>query len=137
MGVLARLHNTIVDMTERLDILAEKDKWNKIEELAVLHALQIQAQALLDMLMRLAAELGYTPTTPREAANILLKEGVLDKKDYDLVRRVHGFRNILVHEYVDIDMELVSRIVKRKDYRKVLLLALILLEESKKRGIDP
>ena len=137
MGVLARLYNTVVDMTKRLDKLSGISSWTWIEELAVLHALQIQAQALLDMLMRFAAELGYTPTTPREAAEILLKEKILSREDYELVRRIQGFKNILVHEYVAIDMKLVEKIVREKEYHKTLLLATALVEKSSKQGIDP
>ncbi|BEP16742.1 hypothetical protein PYJP_00940 [Pyrofollis japonicus] len=65
MGVLARLATTVAEMTAKLDELAEKGLQSWVEELAVIHMLQVQA--ILDMAMRLASQLGYTPTSPREA----------------------------------------------------------------------
>ncbi len=53
-----------------------------------------------------------------------------------LVGGVQGFRNILVHEYVAIDMKLVERIVGEKEYHKTLL-AKALIEKSSKQGMDP
>jgi uncharacterized protein YutE (UPF0331/DUF86 family) len=89
------------------------------------------------MALRLAAELGYAPTTPREAAEALAAEGVISREDYELMRRVAGFRNIVVHEYTAVDMELVRGIVGRREYRRVAALAAKLLGEARKRGLDP
>ena len=137
LTVLARLMNTVAEMTARLDWLAEHGLKNWVEELAALHALQVQAQALLDMVMRGAAELGYTPTSPREAAEALLAENLITDKDYQLIRSIIGFRNILVHEYMGVDMDLVRRIIEDKEYRRVTILAARLLEEFSRKGIDP
>ncbi|MEB3788294.1 MAG: DUF86 domain-containing protein, partial [Desulfurococcales archaeon] len=81
--------------------------------------------------------LGYTPTSPREAAEALLAENLITDKDYQLIRSIIGFRNILVHEYMGVDMDLVRRIIEDKEYRRVTILAARLLEEFSRRGIDP
>ncbi len=137
MGVLARLMSIVSEMTSKLDWLAEHGLNSWVDEMAALHALQVQAQALLDMVMRTAAELGYAPTSPREAAKALTNEGILSEEDYRFVSRVAGFRNIVVHEYAIVDMELVRRIIGRGEYRKTAVLAAKLLEEASRRGIDP
>ncbi len=129
--------NTIAEMTARLDWFAEHGIRNWVEELAALHALQIQSQALLDMVMRIAAELGYTPTTPREAAESLRIEGLVSEQDYELIRRIAGFRNIVVHEYAAVDMDLVRDIIRNRKYRDAALLASRLLEKASRKGIDP
>lgn len=129
--------NTIAEMTARLDWLAEHGIRNWVEELAALHALQVQAQALLDMVMRIAAELGYTPTTPREAAEALRVEGLVSEQDYELIRRIAGFRNIVIHEYAAVDMDLVRDIIRNRKYRDATLLASKLLEKASRKGIDP
>lgn len=108
-----------------------------MEELAALHTLQVQAQALLDMVMRLAAELGYQPTSPREAARSLVAEGLLNHHEADLVRRVAGFSNIVVHEYATVDTELVKTIIRGREYRRVATLAARLLERAEAKGLDP
>ena len=135
MGVLARLLSVVSEMTSRLDWLAEHGLESWVEELAALHALQVQAQALLDIVVRLAAELGYAPATPREAAGYLAAEGMLTPEEHDFVRRVAGFRNIVVHEYAAVDSELVRAIIEGREYRRVALLAARLVEEATRRGL--
>jgi uncharacterized protein YutE (UPF0331/DUF86 family) len=50
------------------------------------------------------------------------------------VRRLIGFRNIVVHEDVRVDMGIVHSIVSRREYRRVATLAARLLDEAEKRG---
>ncbi len=137
MSILARLHTTVAEMAARLDELRERGLGGWVEELAALHALQVQAQALLDMLLHIASELGYAPTSTREAVEALLVEGLLTREEADFIRRVAGFRNIVVHEYAGVDMGLVRRIVEQGEYRRVALLAAALLERARARGVDP
>ncbi len=137
MGVLSRLATMVSLMTSRLDELAAMGLRGWVEELAALHALQVQAQALLDMLLRVAAEMGYAPESPGEAARILLEEGLLSREDYEFIRRLIGFRNVVVHTYASVDMDLVRGILEGREYRRVALLASRLLEEAVKRGLDP
>lgn len=104
MGVLSRLESKVAEMTARLDGLAESGIESWVEELAALHALQVQE--LLDMILRLAAELGYAPESI-EGGPHTSPGRVLDDQGYDLVKRIIGFRNILVHEHAQINMNLV------------------------------
>ena len=64
MGVLRRLITLIQEMTSKLDYLAAHGLKGWIEMLAAIHALQIQAQALLDIATHLASQLGYAPESP-------------------------------------------------------------------------
>jgi len=137
VGVLSRLLNHVSEVTAKIDILSESGLKSWVEELAALHALQIQAQALIGMFIRVAAELGYSPETPLEAGRALLGENMLSHEEYELFRRVAGFRNILVHTYTSVDMGLVHRIIDGKEYRRVALIAANLLERAVERGIDP
>ena len=137
MGVLSRLASTINEMTYRLDLLSTRGLEDWVEELAALHALQLQAQALLDIVLHLAAELGYAPESPREAAKALLGEGLLTREDYNFVGKVSGFRNVLVHAYAEVDMSVVRGILEAREYRRVALLASKLLEKASERGLDP
>ncbi len=137
MGVLSRLYSVVAEMARRLDELAERGLRDWVEEMAALHVLQVQAQALLDMVLHLAAELGYTPETPREAARVLEGEGLLSGSEVELVRKVAGFRNIVVHEYAEVDMGMVRSLVLERRYRSLVVLASQLLERATKRGLDP
>jgi len=58
-------------------------------------------------------------------------------EDLTLFRRVLGFRNVVVHEYVSIDLGLVERVLRSREYRRVLELAEKVFRELAKRGCDP
>ena len=134
--LLKRLYETVAEMAARLDELGADDLEDWRGLYAALHALQVQAQALLDMVRRLASLLGYAPETPRDAARILHDEGLLARDELELVRRVAGFRNIVVHEYLGVDVGLVKRIVLGREYRRLVALAARLLEGAAERGLD-
>ncbi len=56
----------------------------------------------------------------------LSKKGVFSKTIMDELRRMQGFRNILVHEYASVDDELVfnyvnTRLVDFEDFRAMVL----------------
>jgi len=137
VGVLSRLESIVAEMTSKLDALSERGVRSWVEELAVLHALQLQAQALLGMLLRMAAGLGYAPESPGEAARILREEGIIGGDEYLFIRRVIGFRNVVVHAYTEVNMELVRGILEEREYRRLAVLAARLLGEASKRGLDP
>jgi len=137
MSVLSRLYNFVIDAAAKLDEISARGLSSWIELLAAIHVLQSQAQALLDMLTRVAAELGYAPSSPREAAELLVAEKIISRDEYMFVKKLIGFRNIVVHEYIRVDEDLVKRIIARKEYRRVVLLASKLLEEASRRGLDP
>jgi len=66
LGVLRRLLETIIDVTQRLDEEVEKgfDLSRRGDQMKFLHALQIQAQALIDLVLRGSSVLGHPPSTP-------------------------------------------------------------------------
>jgi uncharacterized protein YutE (UPF0331/DUF86 family) len=99
--------------------------------LKFLHALQMQAQALIDMAQRAAALLGEPSHSYVGAGIALLRRGVLTEEDFRLYRAIVGFRNVLVHGYVSIDVSRVSQILARREYRKLVGLALKILEATR------
>jgi len=92
------------------------------------HALQIQAQTLIDMVQRAAVQLGESPHSYAEAGEILLRRGIFDEKDYKRYRAIVGFRNILVHGYASIDISIIEDILRNKRYREAVELAKKILE---------
>ncbi|WP_231918339.1 DUF86 domain-containing protein [Saccharolobus solfataricus] len=54
-----------------------------------------------------------------------LKENELIGEDEEkFLIAVVGFRNIIVHEYSDIDLSIVEEILKERKYRKILQISL-------------
>ena len=62
------------------------------------------------------------PQTPYEAAMILRDKGVLDKGDLVLLRKMIGFRNVIGHDYVHLNKEIVYSLLKsgQKDVGQIL-----------------
>ena len=105
---------------------------------AVLHILQTSIQSLIDIGTRFLAEMGRKPpATYGEVGEALVEEGVFSRDDARLFKKIVGFRNIVVHRYLAIDLSLVRRILERRLYYDIMRLALKLLERAEERGIDP
>jgi uncharacterized protein YutE (UPF0331/DUF86 family) len=89
-------------------LLRERDLRNM-----VLHALLVSIQASIDIANHLISEEGLRrPANYREAFQILGEAGLID---VDLARELSdlaGFRNVLVHIYWGLDMEMVYHILQ-------------------------
>lgn len=76
--------------------------------------LQLLAECALDLANHLIADRGWqTPTTYREAFQILAGHGVVPR---DLTERMEGWaglRNILVHLYLEVDQARLHEILRR------------------------
>ena len=66
-------------------------------------------------------DLGF-PQTSYEASQILLDRGLLDSADLDIMKKMIGFRNVVGHNYLNINKEVVYFILTkgREDINKIL-----------------
>ncbi len=139
MGAVKRLLKVVLDVTRNLDREVDKGydlaEWG--DQMKLLHALQVQAQALIDLVQRAASLLGHAPSTYVDSGRALLREGVLSEDDFRLFRAVVGFRNVIVHGYADVDLELVDSILRGREYRRLLSLAERVYLHLAERGLDP
>lgn len=76
------------------------------------HTLQIAIQAALDVASHIVSDdrLGE-PSTNRELFDFLAKASWIDDALAGKLRRMVGFRNILVHGYAEVDPKLVEDVV--------------------------
>jgi len=83
------------------------------EERFVEHTLQLAIQAALDVASHIVSDdrLGE-PKTNRQLFELLWRHGWIDEELNEVLRQVVGFRNILVHGYSDVDLEIVRKIVE-------------------------
>lgn len=67
--------------------------------------LQLAAQVSIDLGNHLIAYFGFeTPKDYKDIFEILAKEGVISKDLSSNMKKIAGFRNILVHDYLSIDV---------------------------------
>jgi uncharacterized protein YutE (UPF0331/DUF86 family) len=119
-----------------LDGLKPEDLEDEYKYYAALHLLQTQAQVLMDIFVRASSTLGLGVDGCIDAGYKLRAKNIITDKDLDLYRRIVGFRNVVVHEYSDVDSSIVLDIITNKKYREVARLATKVVEELEKRGID-
>lgn len=78
------------------------------------------------------AELGLkSPNSYREIANILTENNIIPIDYAQNLRKIIAFRNILVHEYVDLDLkEVYKNLQNLEDLRKFAKYILNFIEKS-------
>jgi uncharacterized protein YutE (UPF0331/DUF86 family) len=82
------------------------------EQRFVEHTLQLGIQAALDIASHIVAEERLSePGTNRELFDRLANAGWIPRELADRVSNMAGFRNILVHGYTDIDLQIVADVV--------------------------
>jgi uncharacterized protein YutE (UPF0331/DUF86 family) len=75
--------------------------------------LQLAIQAVLDISNHIAADMSLgLPADHRALFTLLARRRVLSNRLADKLTSMAGFRNILVHEYLEIDRHLVYRALK-------------------------
>ncbi|WP_069806780.1 DUF86 domain-containing protein [Vulcanisaeta thermophila] len=120
----------ILEYTELLDRLRVEDLNDVYRLNAAIHLLQLQAQALIDIVMRASALLGL-------GAEGYIDAGVLSSEDFARYRSVVRFRNIVIHQYAMVNTDVVARIIGNREYRGIVEIAGRVFEELKRRGLDP
>ena len=78
---------------------------------------------LINIFQHTVVDEGYGfPETAYEAAEILFKKGILSPEDVMLFKQMVGFRNVVGHDYINIDKEVVYQILTHgeKDIRALL-----------------
>jgi len=85
------------------------------EERFVEHTLQIAVQAALDVASHIVSDdrLGE-PRTNRELFELLVRAGYLPVSLSQPLQAMAGFRNVLVHGYEAVDLEIVRDVVEHR-----------------------
>ena len=79
--------------------------------------IQRLCEAGIDLAMHIIAELELgIPQTSREAFTILYDEEIIDDKLADRLKGMVGFRNIAVHDYQKLNLDIVKSIVENDLY---------------------
>ena len=81
---------------------------------AIERGLQLAAQNALDIASHICSAVGQDPATYRAAIDGLVETGVLPADFGERFRRIAGFRNVLVHGYLDVDLNLVAAILNEQ-----------------------
>lgn len=84
------------------------------EQWAVERGLQVCAQNCIDIATHLAASAGRNPTDYASAIDALVPMGILDPAFTARFRAVAGFRNLLVHGYLEVDLSRLHQLLNER-----------------------
>lgn len=104
----------VVDAVERLRLHARPDRLpdDPVQLGFVEHTLQTAIQAMLDVASSVVSSLHLgEPRTNAELFDRLASAGWIPTGRVEVYRRIVGFRNILVHRYVEVDPAVVRSIL--------------------------
>ena len=75
------------------------------------HGLQLCAQNAIDIATHLVTAAGFDAPDYASALDRLTRMSVLPGAFGARFRRIAGFRNVLVHDYIEVDLAVVSRVL--------------------------
>lgn len=105
--------------------LENSAQWTERDLLALQRALQIYIESFIGMARYFVQQkYGLSVSQSREALDELRNRGDLSKETHGQLLKIIGFRNVLVHDYLDVNDHIVAAIITQKHY--AVLEALIL-----------
>ncbi|MGI8594321.1 MAG: type VII toxin-antitoxin system HepT family RNase toxin [Solirubrobacteraceae bacterium] len=113
---LERLEELLVELERIRDDEPDALRTDRRTTLAALHALQLALQIVLDLGTQLSAERRIPiPDTYREIFPALAQAGTIPSALGESLAQAAALRNVLVHEYLDVDLDEVSSALNRLD----------------------
>jgi len=89
------------------------ENWTRQD--SILLNLERACQASIDLALRLVALRGLgLPRESREAFELLAAAGLLERKLADGLQRMVGFRNLAVHNYRKLDLNIVQAVIENR-----------------------
>ena len=108
------IENNLGRLKEKQSIALEKLKNDKDVQDIILHNLQLAIQGCIDIASHIISDEGWQlPDTLAGLFEILRQHGVITVELQDNLKKMVGFRNIIIHEYGAIDLDKVYTILTR------------------------
>lgn len=115
---IARYQSAVLDEARRK--LSAGEALSPLEQNGVLHALQVLAENAIGKAKHWLKATGQeVPVSAYDAFAALAQAGCMPPQRLEEWNRVVGLRNRIVHDYMNIRMELVLDLVKKDEYRMI------------------
>jgi uncharacterized protein YutE (UPF0331/DUF86 family) len=112
------IQKNIRRMNRILDEYKETDSdWSEIDTLAIERCLQILIESVIGLSRYVLSTIfAINVSRSREAVDELKRLGELTRYEHNKLTKIIGFRNILVHDYLNVDNTITMAIITRQDY---------------------
>jgi len=124
-----QLYNNALRMQQILTNYSQQQQWLETDYLAIERSLQILIESFIG-LARYTLEITFNihVSKSREAIDVLHLKGVFDDHIYQQLNKMIGFRNVLVHDYLNLNPAIIQSIVRQQHYNLVIQQLQILLK---------
>lgn len=127
-----RMASILDDFRKRGQLLSETD------QLAVPRALQILVESVIGMSRYVAeAVLGVRVGKSREGLDELRRGRLMESPTHAKLMKIVGFRNILMHDYLNIEDDVVQALVDKGEYAFLLTVLTDLIGIMDRQVGDP
>lgn len=111
---LRELNDSVKDWERYQSISLEELHTDRDKRNMILHAMLISIQSAIDITNHIIADKRLRkPSTYRESFEILYEEGLIPKILSEKLSDLAGFRNILVHIYLRLDIDAVFEVLQQ------------------------
>jgi uncharacterized protein YutE (UPF0331/DUF86 family) len=95
----------------------DADNWTERDYLAIQRALQVYIESFIGMARYFVQQKYNLPVSQsREALDELKSRGDLTVQQHEELLKIVGFRNVLVHDYLEINDGIVQAVVTKRTY---------------------
>ena len=95
--------------------------FSPIEEMGILHSIQVIIENAIGKSKHILKMRGYSiPVSAYDSFELLALNRHITKSDLDTWRKIIGLRNSIVHEYMDVNMDVVFDVIEHQYYQFVL-----------------
>ena len=112
---IAHIKENVERLSEKREASLEEFKITRDLQDIVLHNLQLAIQGCIDIASHIISDEGWTiPGNLPGLFNILWEKKVITDETRKVMKSMVGFRNVIVHEYEDIDLDKVYQVLKER-----------------------
>lgn len=106
---------------EVLDFLSKKNTLDNIEIRACKNSFQVLIEALIGKSKKILKHYNcpIIPQRSKDAIYILSEVGVLSEEEYKEFSSAVGFRNVMIHDYLEFDENILYDMLKAKKYENI------------------
>ena len=109
---ISHIENNLQRLKEKQKITLEELKKNSDLQDVILHNLQLSIQGCIDLASHIISDEGWmVPDTLAGLFDVLSKHKIIPEELNDRLKKMVGFRNIIIHEYGTIDLNKVHSIL--------------------------
>lgn len=101
----------------------EDNLFNYTKQDSIILNLQRACEACLDLAIHIISERNLgVPQSSRDVFDLLFRNGILDKELNQSIKAMVGFRNIAIHDYQGVQVEIIQGIIEEQldDFEKFI-----------------